>query len=319
MKKSLVIAALVLYATYTFAQKAPVTYRDTVATNFFKRTTGMIAGDGGYSVSLADGRSVWFMGDSHIDDYDMATKTIPCLFQVNNSAVVQKAGSWDKAATKTLVSNGPGKRSLFKSTQGEKDFYWPGMGLQIKDTIYVYCSGIELTGAGGNMGFKGSGRNAIAKLKYPELTVSGYVNLPDTKDIGFGIGLIKEGKYVYIFGQKLDHASVSCAIYVARFAADKPGVWEYWDGNTWQAEVNKLFVIANVAMTPQVVKLKNKYVLVSSQLSVDCDQGKEIFSSVSSSLTGPFTKMKPIHTIDDRKDGHSPFFYLPALHPQGRR
>ncbi|MEO6150249.1 MAG: hypothetical protein ABIN95_02180, partial [Mucilaginibacter sp.] len=197
MKKSIAIIALALAISSAFAQQTELkAYRDTVATNFFKRTSGMVAGDGGLSVALADGRSLWLMGDSHIDDYDKATGTIPCIFQVNNSVVVQAANSWKQEDTKTLLSNGPGRRSLFKSSPDDKDFYWPVSGIQLKDTVYVYCSGVELTKAGGNMGFAGTGKGAFAKMKYPEMVVDGYIHFDNLNKIGFGVGFIKQGKYV---------------------------------------------------------------------------------------------------------------------------
>lgn len=81
-------------------QQAEV-YKDSLATQFFRRTTGWIASDGALSVGLNDGRTLWLMGDSHIDDYDTVTSSIPCLFQVRNAAfnfnidfTVEEAPEW---------------------------------------------------------------------------------------------------------------------------------------------------------------------------------------------------------------------------------
>ncbi|RYD88886.1 MAG: hypothetical protein EOP54_26525, partial [Sphingobacteriales bacterium] len=317
--KAILTLAFTVLVLQTFAQQKELkTYRDTTATNFFKFTTGWIAGDGGLSVPLADGRSLWLMGDSHINDYDMATGTIPCLFQVNNAAVLQGANSWKKEDAKTLLSNGAGRKSLFKSTPDDKDFYWPVSGIQLKDTVYVYCSGIELTKGGGNMGFASTGKFAFAKIKYPEMVVDGYIQLENSNKLSYGVGFIKEGKYVYAYGHNLNHKIAASEIYVARFLADKPyGKWDFWDGKKWQGDAKLAAVIGTTAGgTPMVAKVKNKIVLVGSQLSVGCDQGTEIYTAASNSLTGPFPSMKKIHAIDDRKEGHSPFFYLPALHPE---
>jgi len=101
------------------AQQVAVT-KDSAVTKFFQRTTGWIASDGGLSVNLSDGRTLWLMGDSHIDDYDTATGTIPCLFQVRNAALLQPAGDWNSATTKTLIGTGPGIKSLFKRTTDNK-------------------------------------------------------------------------------------------------------------------------------------------------------------------------------------------------------
>ncbi|RCH54748.1 hypothetical protein DJ568_09670 [Mucilaginibacter hurinus] len=293
----------------------PRAYRDTVATNFFKRTSGMIAGDGGYSVALADGRSLWLMGDSHIDDYDPATGSIPCIFQVNNSAVLQAANSWKQEDTKTLTSNGPGRKSFFKSSDDDKDFYWPGAGIQVKDTVYVYCSGVKIIGSG-VMGFAPTGKHVLAKLKFPEMTVKGYITLNIPDKMGYGSAFIKDGKYIYVYGHK--HSFGISDIYVARFPVSNfYARWDYWDGKSWQKDPLKSAVIGSTnGGTPMVTKLKNKIVLVGSELSVDCDQGTKIYAATSTNFTGPFSEKRVIHTIDDRKDGHSPFFYLPAIHSQ---
>src|SRR5690625_5759521 len=59
-------------------------YRDTMVTQFFKRETGMVAGDGGFTIPLPDDRVLWVFGDSYIDHFDPASGTIPCLFQVRS-------------------------------------------------------------------------------------------------------------------------------------------------------------------------------------------------------------------------------------------
>ncbi|RYY35368.1 MAG: DUF4185 domain-containing protein [Sphingobacteriaceae bacterium] len=316
--KTQLLAALLLVSASSFAQQKELkTYRDTTATSFFRFETGMTSGDGGMSIPLADGRSLWLMGDSHINDFDPKTGTIPCIFQVNNSAVLQAAKSWKREDAKALTGNGPGRKSLFKSSADDKDFYWPVSGIQLKDTVYVFCSGVELTGAGGNMGFKGTGKFAFAKMKFPEMEVVGYTPVTGSK-IAYGIGFYKEGKYVYAFGHNFNQSKIMSEIYVGRFLANKPnGPWQYWDGKTWQADGAKAAIIAETdGGTPMVAKVKNKYILVGSQLSVGCDQGKEIYMATSSNPTGPFSAKKTIHTIDDRAEGHSPFFYLPALHTE---
>jgi len=61
-------------------------YKDTLFTEYFRRTTDWVAGDGAFSVNLNNGKSLWVFGDSHIGNYDASTKTVPCLFQVRNAA-----------------------------------------------------------------------------------------------------------------------------------------------------------------------------------------------------------------------------------------
>lgn len=292
--------------------------KDIVLNQFFQRTTGWIASDGALSIPLSDGRILWLMGDSHIDDYDTSTGTIPGLFQVRNAALLQPAGDWDWTHTQTLTGKGPGFRSLFKKTAADNYWFWPGNGIQLKDTVYVYCSELETKGKG-TFGFAGTGKDMWAKMEFPEMKVITYSALPDFKDINFGAGFIKDEStgYVYAYGQKLLPFSAESEVYVARFPIDDPNApWEYWGGNIWNKDIANVTAIGKGAVSPHVSKVKDKYVLLSTQLSVACDQGREIYISTSKHFNGPFSEKKILYTIDDTLQGHYPFFYTVAAHPE---
>src|SRR5262245_33869124 len=62
---------------------------DAAFTDFFRRTNGWTAGDGAISIPLSDGRVLWLFGDSHLDDLDPKTGTMPCLFQCRNAGLLQ--------------------------------------------------------------------------------------------------------------------------------------------------------------------------------------------------------------------------------------
>ncbi len=60
-------------------------YKDQTFTDYFKQTSGVVAMDGGYSIPLSDGRSLFTYSDSYIDNYNFTTQTVPCWFQVRNA------------------------------------------------------------------------------------------------------------------------------------------------------------------------------------------------------------------------------------------
>lgn len=290
------------------SEKKPGVYKDSLATRFFQRTSGWIASDGALSVALADGRTLWLMGDSHIDDYDTVTGTIPCLFQVRNAALLQPANNWSQADTETLTGDGPGIKSLFKTTADDNYWLWPGNGIQLKDTVYIYCSELKREGEG-TFGFASTGKDVWAKMKFPEMEVVGYAALPDFDGIHFGAGFIKDENkgYVYAYGQKLIPMTGESEVYVARFPEDYPGLpWEFWNGSDWNNDVSDVATIGKGAISPHVSKVNGKYLLLSTQLSVACDQGKEIYASVSEHPAGPFsekdttrffTALQPTHSF----------------------
>ena len=287
-------------------------YKDAAFTEFFRRTNGWVAGDGALSVPLSDGRVLWLFGDSFVDTFDPKTATVPCLFQVRNTAMVHH--KTDLRYARTLVHTNATSRTFFRYAGGDPYWYWPVNGFQEGNTVYIYLTKLK---PGGGLGFETVG-HAWARLGFPELIIDGYDPLPDFKGIDFGCGFVKDtdGVHTYAFGSKL--VKLDSLVYVARFkTADPARDWQYWDGNGWAEDVTKAAVIGRgAAPSLHVCKVNGKYVLTSSELSVRCDQGKEIYMSTSERPTGPFSQRKRVFTVDDIVQGHHPFFYLPVAHPE---
>ncbi|GAA4307071.1 hypothetical protein [Compostibacter hankyongensis] len=313
-----VIPAIFLFWTTAGSAQQYTVYKDSSVIRFFRRTHGWIASDGALSVPLADGRTLWLMGDSHINDYDSATGTIPALFQVRNCALLQPAGDWQWEHTQTLIGHGPGIKSLFKERPDDHYFIWPVAGFQQGDTVYVYLANLKKTGKGA-WDWGPAGRDLWGKMKFPEMdSVCAYTPLPDLGGIAFGMGFVKDKQsgYCYAYGSKLDAVGNS-RVYAARFPMDNPNApWTFWDGKSWSDSVDKIRPITQARTGVFMTHIRDKYVLISAELSVACDQGRRIFAATSDSPTGPFSTLKPIYAIDDTLQGHYPFFYTVIPHPE---
>lgn len=310
---------ILIFLGMTRAGVSQSAYKDTLVTNFFRRTTGWISSDGAITIPLSDGRTLWLMGDSHIDDYDPATATVNCLFQVRNAALVQPAGSWDRRHTRTLIGTGPGIKSFLKNNPDDQYFIWPGAGIELRDTVYIYCADMKnAQSAVEGFGFAHAGNDYMARLTVPDLKIIGYDTLQNFDEIGFGIGFIKKDHWVYVYGQKI--AGLTNKLYVARFHETHPGgPWQFYTGTGWSPDIKAIQPIAaqnGMSGTFQVCQVKNTVLLVSSDLSIGCDGGKSIYTATSSGLTGPFTSPERIYTIDDTLQGHYPFFYSVVAHPE---
>jgi hypothetical protein len=290
------------------------TRKDATFTEFFRRSSGWIAGDGALSVPLSDDRALWLFGDSHVDDLDPITGTMPCLFQTRNAAFIHKTN--DLQNVQTLIGPGPGFRSWFKNSTNESEWFWPGCGFQDNGNVYVYLAALRKTSGQGSFAFESKGIDYWAKIKFPEMEVVSYIPFPSFNGIVFGQGFVKEGEYVYAFGQKPRH--LGCDIYAARFKRGKPEEkWDFWDGKKWTGSVSNAAVIAQGRSTSvHICKVKNKFLLTTSAFSVGCDQGREIFIGTSPRATGPFTQLKKIYSVDDTFHGHYPFFYFAVAHPE---
>jgi hypothetical protein len=305
---------LLLFVVLPLSGRTQTVHRDTLVTRYFDRDTGWIASDGCISIPLSDNRVVWMMGDSYIDNYDKVRRTTGCLFQVRNSALLQPRGNWDPRATKTLIGKGP--RSFLKNDPREDHLLWPTGGYQQGDTVFVYANNI--VNASGGLGFASGGSDFLVRLRMPGLEVVGYDSLRWFDGASFGLGFDSDepGDYVYTWGIRSGY--IESRVVVARMLRRNPGApWSFWNGSGWDTTVANMADIATGASNgTYVARVGRKYVLVSTEFSVACDQGTRIYIATSDRITGPFTRRRVLYTIPDRVNGHSPFFYGPAIHPE---
>lgn len=299
--------------------RATDAHQDKAFTEFFQQTNGWEAGDVATSIPLSDGRVLWLFGDSYVDQLDTNTGTLPCIFDTRNAVMVQSTN--DPWHPRTLLNSNSGDKSFFHppkiGTGGPPVWFWPAAGYQEGDNIFIQLAELQSTPQGGMWGFKTVGQY-WAKLSFPELRIAGYTRLPSFNGISFGCGFVREEEtgFIYAFGQK--QRGIESDVFVARFPANKPeGPWVFWTGKTWDANVTNATRIAQGASTSvSVCKVGGTFLLLTTQFSVACDQGREIYILFAHSPTGPFSPRTRIFTVDDAVQGHRPFFYLAEAHPE---
>ena len=291
-------------------------YKDSLVTGFFNRDSGWIASDGAFSIPLSDGRDLWAMNDSYINNFDTVAGTTGCLFQVRNSALVQPMNNWNWTSTATRIGNGPGIPSLFKNNTNDNYLLWPTGGYQHGDTVYVY--NMNIVNSSGGLGFSSGGNDFLGKMLMPSLQVVGFDSLRSFGGATFGLSFDTDepGNYIYTWGVK--GAFITSNIVVARFPKNNPRApWAFWNGTAWDTTVANMANITTGASNGIcVAKVRNKYVLVSTEFSVSCDAGTRIYVATSDSIMGPFTNRKVLYTLPDNVLGHTPFFYAPVIHPE---
>ncbi|PYJ06564.1 MAG: hypothetical protein DME25_06340 [Verrucomicrobia bacterium] len=198
---------------------SPQAHKDRAFTEFFRRTSRLTACDGALSVPLSDGRVLWLFGDSHVDDYDPATGTMPCLFQVRNAGLLHHKN--DLRNARTLVGRRSGGfKSWFKNSENSEQWFWPVCGFQNGNLVYVYLSGLRKGSSEGKWGFQSAGQDYWAKIEFPAMETISYTPLPDFHGITFGQGFVNEGGYTYAFGGK--QKGLASDVYVARFKSTNP-------------------------------------------------------------------------------------------------
>lgn len=290
-------------------------YKDTTFTNYFKRTTGFIAGDGAYSVPQGNGKSLWLFGDSYIDNYDIATATVPCLFQVRNCGLLMDVAQPNIQSTYTGTGSPP---SYFSYGQDNNYWFWPGAGYTYNDTMTIFLDRIRSTG-NGPFAFEVVDTNYIARVPVGNPAQVSYIIQGSRNGIDFNKAVINDVSFcgfTFIYGTKTN--GFGNDVFLARFpTADANAAWQYYSDNGWVNDAAQAKVIySEFTSSFYVVKVKEKYVMITTEFSVDCDQGKNIYVSVSNNPYGPFTNHHSVWEVDDTLNGHWPVFYIANAHPE---
>lgn len=286
-------------------------YKDEAFTALFHRKTGLVAGDVALSIPLNNDKSLWVFGDSYIDHYDESTQTVPCLFQARNAAL--EMGISNPASQRTLI--GENSYTLFEG--GDSNYWtWPGPGLVKDDAVYVFQARLRNTGEEGMWGFETVDSLYIAKMHIPTMKVTEYMCLGSRNNISFNNSIVKDGNYHLVYG--IRDNGFGNDLLVARFTDSDPQTqWEYFDGSGWSANIqNARKIFSEFTSSFYVFKWKNKYVLITTEFSVDCNQGKEIYTYTSDTPYGPFENKTTVWTVDDTVNGNYPFFYMAMAHPE---
>ncbi len=289
------------------------TQKDIEFTGYFQRESGWIAGDGAASIDLKNGNSLWTFGDSHIDDYNASTQTVWCLFQVRNAGLTM--GNSNPENQQTYTGTGS-PASLFQVGTNNEYWFWPNGGYTQNDTCYVFQNRIRSTGEGGSFGFESVDSLYVSKIFVPTMEVKGYAALGSKDDISFSLGPVADGGFQYIYGDRDN--GLGRDIFVARFPENNLYAdWEYYNGSGWTTDINQAEKIhSEFTASFSFAKIEDKYLMVTTEFSVGCDQGNKIYIQTSSVPYGPFENKKMIWTLDDQLEEHDPFFYLANIHPQ---
>ena len=290
-------------------------YKDTIFTNYFKRTTGFIAGDAAFSVPQNNGKSMWLYGDSYIDNYDAVTATIPCLFQVRNCGQLMDIAQPNIQSTYTGTGSPP---SWFHFGNDNNYWFWPGAGYTINDTMFIFLERLHSTGTG-PFAFEVVDSNYIARVPVNNPSQISYIIQPSRNGIDFTKSVINDISfcgYTFIYGIK--NNGFGNDVFLARFPTDNVNApWQYYSNNGWNNDVMQAKVVySEFTSSFYVVKVKEKYVMISTEFSVDCDQGKNVYVSVCNNPYGPFINHHSVWQVDDTLNGHYPMFYMAMAHPE---
>lgn len=287
---------------------------DSTFTEYFRRNSGgWTAGDATISVPLSDNRVIWLFGDSYIVPVDTTDNTLPCLFQVRNCMMVQD--SVDRSHFLTYIdSNATGlNRTTFKLPESPVfRLLWPDHGFEYMDTVYIFLAHLD---------------NStwdlidiyIARLPMPGLEIGELALLPDKAGYTFGRCVLTDtaAGYRYIYGNKVNW--IVWEPFVARCPLDGLfGEWEYWTASGWSDDINALWKISELPVSPSysVVKIDERYYLITQENGyLTCGLGREIYSYESDYPTGPFINKRLLYTEESMFNERYLLTYNAFSHP----
>jgi len=198
--------------------------------------------DGTWSVRLPDGRTVWIFADTFLgrvrpgpnqrgQPYPWRSPLATPL--IRNSAILESANG---ALTTTLhggTATGPPATWI-----GAGEVYWPMSAVLDDSALRVFLQRIGTPGERHPFGVVQ--RAAVATVPLSHLDRPGPVTLlpkprrdPAGEEVFYGLGALRAGRYVYIYGATSNTTRGGQSAYLARAPAGRvahPNDWEYWHG-----------------------------------------------------------------------------------------
>ncbi len=309
------------FFSFLSAKAQLVPYRDSVFTGYFRKTKDWIAADATLSVPLPDGKVLWLFGDTFLDNLDAATNTIPCLFQVRNSMMVQDAS--DRSRFITILDNQSTgvNRTPVKLVNNDTTLFWPGHGYVRGDTVITFWTRYH------NTKLTRMGIYAV-KIFWPSMAnasaIKSILKIPisdsELNDFEFGTSLIPDESsgFLYVYGHRkngfvLEPCLARCPV------GNVTGKWEFYDGTGWSVNPLNAKKISDEAVSPtfSAFRLNGKYYLISQENGyLTCGLGRQIFALSANNPYGPFVNKKTIWVINDKYRDSYMVTYNATSHPE---
>jgi hypothetical protein len=314
------ILLLLIFSSKVLIAQSPA-YKDVVFTEYFRRTSGWTASDATISVPLPSGKTIWLMGDSYIDNFNPADTTIPCLFQVRNSMLVQNILQPTEFITILDNTQTGVNRTPVKYAVNDNTYFWPGHGYVKGDTAIIFWQRY----AGGDFTHLA---NFVTKIYTPGFTdassIKQLAQLPIPAEFEFGTAVLVDSakNFIYLYGFKKDWIIFRPLIARYPIGQDVLGPWEFFNGSGWSSDANaseQIMSSTNDYVSPSysVLKLQGKYYMISQDIGfLTCGLGRDIYSWESDNPEGPFTNKKLLYTVEDKYKGEYMITYNATAHPE---
>lgn len=291
-------------------------------------------GDGMYSISLGDGRSIFLMGDSYTGVVSDG-KRVSGNHMYRNTYSVYDHESHTSYAMCDVNGSGTSAAVPDGVTDESAQWYWPGHGFTVGDNLYIFQF----------LMYRGSGpegwnfcydQTHILQYRLPDLDIHPVKTgplpfkatapaepTPGNPIIHYGAAALNDMDrtgYLYIYAQvdvenDLDPVT---EVYVARTTeAALFDSWEYWNGSSWVNDQNAAAALSGLETVPvssqfNVFTLDGKYVLIAQNKTWNSG---EIYTFTSDNPWGPWGNRTLIYKIPALPSTNW-YTYNAMAHPQ---
>jgi hypothetical protein len=291
--------------------------QDTVFTEMFNRDCcGYTGGDGTISILLPDGRTAWLFGDTffgRVYPDNTRERTIPIF--IRNSLVIQDGdsvitlhqGTSEHPASFVIP---PPEVPEGKRLSEDSVWFWPNNGCIENNRLWLFLSEV-IQADTGMWGFRWTG-TWLASYSLPDIKEEEIIPVPYSLEnqVHYGIAILEEKDSTYVYGRKDDKP------HVARFkTGDVTSPWEFYTGKGWSSDPAASGPISDINVSEQfsVMKIKNKYVLISQ---TGAFLSPEIYSFTSDKPYCDWNQKTLLYTTPIPESNKNLFTYNAMAHPQ---
>lgn len=278
---------------------------------FNTKGNGWTGGDGAYSIYLPDGRTLWMFGDSFLDTV-YADYSRPSSGLVRNTFVVQNGMSLTTLVTGTIDDPAP----FVNTADPDNEWYWPGDGTVVGDTLYVYMMYFIRTGMGGfDFSYQ---RTDLVTFSLPSITEVNRTTISSGDNTLWGCDVMEDGDYIYVYGA--EQVPLTKYMHIARLPADNMRApMEFWNGSVWTttkpaANAGRLEKQSGLAVDVSAQFAVFKQGTVYRMLTQEGFLGPTIYSWESTTPKGPWKKRQTAYVTPET--GGSLFTYNAWVHPE---
>lgn len=281
----------------------------------FRRTDGWVGGDGAYSVSLSNKKTLWLFSDTFVGSIrDGKRKDVA---MVNNTIGIQTGDKVEFA----IWRNADGKAAaMLAPPKGTAGWFWLQGGAAAGNKLHLFLPRIESTGKGGAFGFMHVDQwlGTVSNPDDPPTDwKTTFAKIPH--EGSWGAAVCRHGEFVYVFGHRERPAKPfpERKLQAARVPADKLAdfaAWRFLGDDKWiekpesaRSQLERMATEFSVSWVPGL----KRFALVYTENGLS----DRIMGRFAPDPAGPWSEPVLLYKCPEMKGNKNVFSYAAKAHP----